>query len=197
LRDVSLDHLPELRAVLNERHLRLEGSDTATDVRACTGSAVCSLAISAAPTEGAAIKDFSSGLARNSGLRVHVSGCPNACAQHQAADIGLSGAKVRLGGRTRIGYYVWLGADLEQGQLGQVAGRVGEGAVAVVVDTIIGLWEALRAPAEPLSATVSRFGLEGFSAQLATLTDAFEPGEDHEGNSAESLAAAGLSVTTA
>jgi sulfite reductase beta subunit-like hemoprotein len=196
LRDVLLRRLPELRNALSARHLQLEGADSATDVRACTGSAVCSLAISAAPTDGAAIKG-SSGLVRNSGLRVHVSGCPNACAQHQVADIGLSGAKVRIGGRTQIGYHVWLGADLESGQLGQVAGRVAEGAVQAVVDAVIGLWEALRAPGEALSATVSRFGLEGFAAQLATLTDAFEPGEEPEGNSAESLAAAGLSATNA
>ena len=31
-------------------------------------------------------------LARSSGLRVFVSGCPNSCAQHQAGDIGLAGS---------------------------------------------------------------------------------------------------------
>jgi sulfite reductase beta subunit-like hemoprotein len=176
-RDVPLTRVPELRAALSGRDLRLEGADLATDVRACTGSAVCSLAISAAPDEGAAIKG-SAALARNSGLRVHVSGCPNACAQHQVADIGLSGAKVRIGGRTRIGYHVWLGADLEAGRLGEVVGRVGEDAVARVVDAIVGLWEAVRAPAEPLSATVARIGVEGFAAQVASLTDGFETGSD-------------------
>src|SRR2546421_9485199 len=27
-------------------------------------------------------------------LRIHISGCPNSCAQHQVADIGLSGTRV-------------------------------------------------------------------------------------------------------
>jgi sulfite reductase beta subunit-like hemoprotein len=176
-RDVPLGRLPELRSDLSLRQLRLEGADSATDVRACTGSAVCSLAISAAPADGATLNG-SAALARNTGLRIHVSGCPNACAQHQVGDIGLSGAKVRIGGKTRIGYHVWLGADLEVGRLAEVAGRVAEDAVAQVVDAIIGLWEALRLPAEPLSATVLRIGLVGFSAQLRSLTDGFEPGSE-------------------
>jgi sulfite reductase beta subunit-like hemoprotein len=176
-RDVALGRLPELRDGLSLRQLRLEGADSATDVRACTGSAVCSLAISAAPADGATLNG-SAALARNSGLRIHISGCPNACAQHQVGDIGLSGAKVRIGGKTRIGYHVWLGADLEAGLLADVAGRVAEDAVTAVVDAIIGLWEALRLPTESLSATVRRIGLDGFSAQMRSLTDGFEPGSD-------------------
>jgi ferredoxin-nitrite reductase len=196
LRDVALSELPSLRAALATRHLALEGADAASDVRACTGSAVCSLAISAAPTDGLSIKS-SPALARNSSLRIHVSGCPNSCAQHQVADVGLSGAKVLIGGRTRVGYHVWLGADLETGRFGRVAGRVAEDSVATVVDAIVGLWEALRVPAEPLSATVERVGLEGFAAQLASLTDGFEPGEEPAADAPEpSAAMAGLSVTS-
>jgi sulfite reductase beta subunit-like hemoprotein len=182
LRDVPLDRLPDVREALGKRHLRLEGADAATDVRACTGSAVCSLAISAAPTEGASLK-ASSALARNSGLRIYISGCPNACAQHQVADIGLSGAKVRIAGRTHIGYHVWLGADLEAGRLGQVVGRVAEDRVAVVVDAIVGAWEALRIPAEPLSTTVWRIGVDAFAAHLASLTDGFEAGDESDDSS--------------
>jgi dissimilatory sulfite reductase (desulfoviridin) alpha/beta subunit len=93
---------------------------------------------------------------------------------------------------------VWLGADLDSGRFGRVAGRVAEDAVASVVDAIVGLWEAVRAPAEPLSATVERVGLEGFAAQLASITDSFEPGEAPVVDSPErSAAMAGLSVTTA
>jgi sulfite reductase beta subunit-like hemoprotein len=182
LRDVPLDRLPAVREALGRRHLHLEGADAATDVRACTGSAVCSLAISAAPTDGASLTG-STALARNSGLRIYISGCPNACAQHQVADIGLSGAKVRIAGRTRIGYHVWLGADLEAGRLGQVVGRVAEDRVAVVVDAIVGAWEALRTPAEPLSTTVWRIGVDAFAAQLASLTDGFEAGDESDDSS--------------
>jgi sulfite reductase beta subunit-like hemoprotein len=195
-RDVPLGRLPELRGALSVRHLRLEGADSATDVRACTGSAVCSLAISAAPADGATLNG-SAALARNSGLRIHISGCPNACAQHQVGDIGLSGAKVRIGGKTRIGYHVWLGADLEASLLAEVAGRVAEDAVSPVVDAIIGLWEALRLPAEPLSATVRRIGLVGFSAQLRSLTDGFEPGSDDAPVSAPEVGTPAVAVASA
>jgi hypothetical protein len=91
---------------------------------------------------------------------------------------------------------VWLGADLEAGRLAEVAGRVAEDAVAPVVDAIIGVWEALRTPAEPLSATVWRVGLDGFAAQLASLTDGFEPGPNDE-LPADALALASVSVASA
>jgi sulfite reductase beta subunit-like hemoprotein len=177
LRDVPLQRLPELRDGLSRRNLKLEGAGDATDVRACTGSAVCSLAITAAPTDGASLIT-SEALARNAGLRIHVSGCPNACAQHQMADIGLSGAKVRIGGRTTLGYQVWLGADPGVGRLGQIAGRVAHDRAAAVVDAIVGAWEAVRHPGETLSAAVWRLGLDAFASHLSVLTDAFEPGQE-------------------
>ena len=88
-RDVPVARVGELGEALGAVGLGLAGADSSVDVRACTGSAVV-LAITAAPSAGARIA-ASPLLARNGSLRVHVSGCPNSCAQHQAADIGLSG----------------------------------------------------------------------------------------------------------
>jgi ferredoxin-nitrite reductase len=176
-RDVPVDEVAPLRRHLAMRRLGPAGADGAGDVRACTGSAVCSLAITAAPRAGARLLD-SAALARNSSLRVHVSGCPNSCAQHQAADIGLSGAKVRINGRTRLGYHVWLGADLEHAQLGQIAGRVAEEDVEDVVERLVGVYEALRWPGESMAATVRRIGLDAFAAHVSAVADRFEPGPD-------------------
>jgi sulfite reductase beta subunit-like hemoprotein len=176
-RDVPLEALGGLRRALDGVGLSLRGAETATDVRACTGSAVCSLGITAAPSVAARLADIA-GLARNAALRVHVSGCPNSCAQHQAADIGLSGAKVRLSGRTRLGYHLWLGGDLETGELGVVAGRVADDDAPSVVDAVIGLWEALRRPGERLADTVRRVGVDDFAAHVGALAGGFEAGDD-------------------
>ena len=72
---------------------------------------------SGSPTRPGAGRDLSPSAARCGATRrcaCLVSGCPNSCAQHQIADIGLAGSKVRVGGRTVDGYQVYLGADLDQ-----------------------------------------------------------------------------------
>jgi ferredoxin-nitrite reductase/sulfite reductase (ferredoxin) len=185
LREVSVGDVAALQTHLARRGLGTGAADAALDVRACTGSAVCSLAITAAPTLGARLLK-SSPLARNSGLRVHISGCPNSCAQHQAADIGLSGAKVRVDGETRLGYHVWVGADLGDGCLGNVIGRTSEEEAPAVVDAIIGAWEALRRRGEPLATTIRRVGVDAFGSVVeARAHRQFRAGVDDVGGAEE------------
>jgi len=148
------------------------------DVRTCTGGPVCSLAITPAPAAGAALL-ASPGLLRNSGLRVHVSGCPNACAQHQIADLGFSGGKVTIAGTSLLGYQVWLGGDLATAAVGRVVGRIAASDVPAITEAVIGVWEALRDRGETLAATVDRFGMEAFKAQIeAVFTGRWEPGPE-------------------
>jgi sulfite reductase beta subunit-like hemoprotein len=109
----------------------------------------------------------SAALGRNSALRVHVSGCANSCAQHQVGDIGLAGAKVRVGGRTRDGYQVFLGADLDSKRVSEVVGRVAAEDVNAAVGAIVGTWEALRHGPENVGQTVNRIGRDAFASQIA------------------------------
>jgi sulfite reductase beta subunit-like hemoprotein len=175
LRDVPVARVAGLQAELAAIGLGLEAADASLDVRACTGSAVCSLAITAAPAAGARIA-ASPPLARNGSLRVHVSGCPNSCAQHQAADIGLSGGKVRVNGVTRLGYTILAGADLAAGRLAEPLGRVADEDVEPAVSGVIGTWEALRHPGERLAETLDRVGSEVFATHVASIASGFEAG---------------------
>ena len=177
LRDIAVDDVRGLRADVRAIGLDLVGADTAVDVRACTGTAVCSLAIAAAPDTGHRVAS-SAALARNSALRVNVSGCPNSCAQHQAADIGLAGAKVRVNGVTRVGYSVFVGADLASGRLAQVVGRVADEGVHDVVDGLIGAWEVVRQPGERLADTVQRVGIDAFAAHVTSIASGFVAGAE-------------------
>ena len=152
------------------RGLFLGGEAHTPTIRACTGSSVCSLGITRAPDIG---RDLLTrpGLGRNSSLRVHVSGCPNSCAQHQIGDIGLSGSKVRIGGATRDGYHVYVGSDLDHREVGEVIGRVAEEDVPAAVDALVGIWEALRHEGETIAATARRIGLDALAAHLTTVMD--------------------------
>ena len=170
LRNVDVDGVVEIRERLMERGLFLLGEAHRAQIRACTGSAVCALGVTTAPDAGASLLESAS-LGRNSALRVHVSGCPNSCAQHQIGDIGLSGAKVKLGGKVRHGYQVFLGADLGAGCFADVVGRVAEEDVPAAVDAIVGTWEALRQHGETLGRTVNRIGRDAFGAHIGALMD--------------------------
>ncbi|HEX3620776.1 MAG TPA: nitrite/sulfite reductase [Acidimicrobiales bacterium] len=165
LRNVPVDAVTAIRMALLARGLHLLGGAPVASVRACTGSAVCALGITTAPDAGMALLP-SPALGRNSALRVHISGCPNSCAQHQVGDIGLAGAKVRIGDTTTNGYQVFLGADLDNRSVGQVVGRVGGGDVPAAVDVIVGVWESTRRAGETLGRTVNRIGHDAFAAHI-------------------------------
>lgn len=177
-RNVPLAAVDELRAAVRARGLSLLGEGATPSIRACTGSSVCALGITTAPDAGRSLT-ASAGLRRNSALRVHISGCPNSCAQHQAADLGLSGARVRIDGATGDGYHLYLGADLVRGQVGEAIGRVRDADLPMAVEAVVGTWEALRHEGETIGTTARRIGLDAFGAQVAAeLPGRWEAGEE-------------------
>ncbi|HWD09631.1 MAG TPA: nitrite/sulfite reductase [Actinomycetota bacterium] len=178
LRHVPVAAVSAIRSVLARLGLGLEGTDQARDVRTCTGGPVCSLALTPSQRLGAELLAHPA-LIRNTGLRVHISGCPNSCAQHQIADIGFSGSKVTIAGVGMLGYQVWLGGDLRTGHVGEIVGRVSHGDVPAIISAIAGMWEALRERGETLTDTVHRFGLEACQAQIdAVFHGRWEPGPE-------------------
>ncbi len=170
LRNVSVADVDPIRRAIAVRGLSLAGAGPTAAVRACTGASVCAIGIADAPGAGRLLL-AAAGLRRNSSLRVHVSGCPNSCAQHQAGDIGLAGSKVRIAGATRLGYHLYLGADLPTGRIAEVVGRVAADDVPFTVDAVIGVWEATRRAGETLSSTVHRIGTDAFAAHLEAVMD--------------------------
>jgi sulfite reductase beta subunit-like hemoprotein len=168
LRDVSVNEIDAVRDGLAEHGLGILGDRRSPRVRACTGSAVCALGITTAPDAGLALL-ASDGLRRHSTLRVHVSGCPNSCAQHQAADIGLAGTKVKINGDTHDGYQVFVGADLARRRHGEIVGRVAAQDVVAAVDALVGVWEALRHDHETFGRTCRRVGVDAIAAHVEVL----------------------------
>lgn len=180
LRNVAVDDVAAVRARLAERNLALVDESPVATVRACTGSAVCALGITDAPATGADLL-VSPALARHNTMRIHVSGCPNSCAQHQLGDIGLAGTKMRVPGHgtTTDGFHVHLGADVDRGEVGDVVGRVARDDVPLAVDAIVGAWEAMRRGNEPLGRTVRRVGIDAFAAHLdAVMADRWAAGPE-------------------
>jgi len=84
---------------------------------ACTGSSYCKFA--ASNTKGHAL-DFMNYLDRRVQLdqpvNVHLTGCPNSCAQHYMGDIGLLGAKAKVNGESVEGYHIFVGGGFGANQ---------------------------------------------------------------------------------
>lgn len=93
--------------------LAFEADSLTRNTVACTGKQFCSLAVT--ETKGYAfqlIEELRRRRVEAFGIRIAMSGCPNSCAQHHTADIGLKGVKVRRGLRIVDGFDVSLGGGV-------------------------------------------------------------------------------------
>ena len=80
---------------------------------ACTGTTGCKWA--ATDTKGQAValgEHLNKRLQLDQPINIHLTGCPNSCAQHYVGDIGLQGVKVNVGGESVEGYNVVLGGGV-------------------------------------------------------------------------------------
>jgi len=80
---------------------------------ACTGNTGCKWA--ATDTKGQALKlaDYlNKKLQLDQPINIHLTGCPNSCAQHYIGDIGLQGVKVTVSGQSVEGYNIVFGGGV-------------------------------------------------------------------------------------
>jgi ferredoxin-nitrite reductase len=94
---------------------------SATSIRggliACTGNGGCRFAASDTKTHALAIAEhLESRLELDQPVNIHLTGCPNSCAQHFIGDIGLLGTQVEAGGDMVEGYHVYVGGGYGEEQ---------------------------------------------------------------------------------
>jgi len=131
--------LPGIRAAAREeaafavaRHGLSHEPDSATrSTVACTGKQFCNIAVT--ETKGYAyqlVEEMRRRRVQLHGIKVHMSGCPSACAMTYTADIGLKGVKVRRGLRVLDAFDLYLGGgfagEVQMGTLYQKGVPFGE-----------------------------------------------------------------------
>ena len=92
--------------------LHHEASSITGGVIACTGNTGCKFA--ATNTKGQAIelaKYLEKRVSLDQPINIHLTGCPNSCAQHYIGDIGLLGVQVGQSGEQVEGYHVFFGGN--------------------------------------------------------------------------------------
>jgi sulfite reductase beta subunit-like hemoprotein len=86
-------------------------------------------------------------------VRIHFSGCPSSCGQHQIADIGFRGARTRVDGKMVDAYDLFvggrLGANRRFNEL--LKGKILRGDIDGVIDGLLRAYEAGRSNGETLS----------------------------------------------
>jgi sulfite reductase (ferredoxin) len=105
--------------------ITLDASPFRRGVVSCTGSQYCKLAI---VETKAFSRDIVSELEQrmpgfSDQVKVHVTGCPNACGQHWIADVGLQGVQIELDGTSVDGFDFFLGGAV--GRAPRLARRIG------------------------------------------------------------------------
>ena len=84
---------------------------------ACTGNAYCKFASSNTKAHALELANYlEKKVQLDQPLNIHLTGCPNSCAQHYMGDIGLLGTKVKVSGETLEGYHVFVGGGFGANQ---------------------------------------------------------------------------------
>ena len=163
LRWVREDSLPELYEFLHTAHLADDGVGRLPDITRCVGATACLSAItnpkSAAEAVISAIATefLADPVLRN--LRIRISGCPDSCGHHHAADIGLFGVSKRINGRPMPHYAVLLGG-VESGEaFGARAIEIPAFRLSRAVEEVLRLYRDQRATGESFSAFIGRVGV--------------------------------------
>jgi len=99
-----------VKKALVKTDLHWQQSNLRSGIVACTGNPYCKFA--SANTKGHALElaDYlDKRIKLDHPINIHLTGCPNSCAQHYMGDIGLLGAKVKIAGESMDGYHVFVG----------------------------------------------------------------------------------------
>ncbi|MCE9529521.1 MAG: NirA family protein [Planctomycetes bacterium] len=108
--DIPGERIPTVKRDLEALGLHWEASPIRGGLVACTGNAGCKFAAANTKRHAMAIADhLEPRVELNHPLNIHVTGCPNSCAQHYLGDIGLLGAGVEQGDDLVEGYHLFLG----------------------------------------------------------------------------------------
>src|SRR5206468_8900834 len=140
-----------LKKALIKMGLDWRQSNLRSGVIACTGNSYCKFASS--NTKGHAI-DLANYLDKRIQLdrpiNIHLTGCPNSCAQHYMGDIGLLGVKTTVSGESVEAYNVTLGGGFghEQGVGKEVFKGIPFSSLPALLERVLSTYLARRTSGE-------------------------------------------------
>lgn len=156
----------------------------------CPGADTCKLGITSPRAVARQLQPTLDALAerepRLADLRIHISGCPNSCAQHQLADIGFFGAARTKDGVTAPHYMVLVGGEAtglspEGTALGTAFSttiiKIPAARLGTAVERLAGLYLEHAAPGESYGTLFRRLGRATVRGALQDLRELPAPSE--------------------
>ena len=102
LSDIREAHLPATLAAIEELGLGTSASAIRAGMVACTGNVGCKFALSDTKRHALELADYlDRRLVLDQPLNIHLTGCPNSCAQYYVGDIGLLATRSKKTKRRR------------------------------------------------------------------------------------------------
>jgi ferredoxin-nitrite reductase len=182
IRNIPDDGVAALKAAIDKAGCRSAGHEHLPDIVACVGTTMCNLAVSDTPNAYHALTEAfadDDALWKEVGpLRINMNGCPNGCAQHWIADIGLRGRRTRGETGSEEGFTIHVGGRLDaNGHIGEVALEVAATDIVPAIRALLSVYLSNRnSRDERFGDYARRIGGEAFG-ELAS--EVFEA-ETHE-----------------
>jgi len=108
--DIAETDRAAVTAALKAIGLSAEASSIRAGIVACTGNTGCKFSASDTKRHALTIADhLDARLTVDAPLNIHLTGCPNSCAQHYVGDIGLLATKIAAEGAEIEGYHLFAG----------------------------------------------------------------------------------------
>ncbi len=111
--NIPKDRVATILEGLESVSLKVDASPILRGVVTCTGMEFCKLAVTETKARAREIVEYlERKVPLEEPLRIHMTGCPNTCAQTPIAHIGLQGSKMKMGEETIEAYDVAVGGAL-------------------------------------------------------------------------------------
>ena len=174
--NLILSDVPEVETT--EAVTAIEALGLAIDVSAirggliaCTGNAGCKFALADTKRHALALADhLDQRIALDQPINIHLTGCPNSCAQHYIGDIGLLATKIDAGGEDEVeGYHLLVGGGSgAEATLGrEIARDIPADELPIRLEALLRDYLAERQSGESFHVFANRYGVEKLGALLS------------------------------
>jgi ferredoxin-nitrite reductase len=141
-------NIPALKAELDALGLSYEPTNFQKGCVSCTGIEFCNLAVAETKNRMMALVsqlEDTSGWYKGK-IRIHFSGCPSSCGQHQIADIGFRGARTKINGEMVDAYDAFIGGRLGHNRRFNelLKGKIIAADVHLFIDKVLKVYDRLK-----------------------------------------------------
>lgn len=161
--DVSDSYVETVKRQLVRTGFHYEASNVAAGLVACTGRMGCKYAATDTKGHAVVLAEYLNGKLRlDLPINIHLTGCPNSCAQHYIGDIGLQGVKVGIGAASVEGYNVVFGGGCgTKAQIGrEVFKAISFGELPQLLERVLRIYLEKRTTGETFNEFIHRHELK-------------------------------------